>query len=671
MIKFKLFDNFNMKKKIALIALLIFALLIILGNYVIKSNIEPADLKGKVMADVDLRYANLDGADVSNADLRRSNLSGVDLRNTVVSSHSNANGEDLKNTNLSKADLSNTKLRGVDLTRVNLSYSNLSGADLSNTNLNNADLTGVDLSNTNLSGADLRNANLSSADLRNKDLTGVILFYANLSNTNLTGVDLSNKDLTGVDLTGVNLSNKDLNGTILRYANLSNTNLTGVDLSNKDLTGVNLSKVDLSNKDLTGTILRDANLTDTNLTGVDLSNKDLTGVNLSKVDLSNKDLTGTILRYANLTDTNLTGVDLTNKDLTGVNLSEVDLSNKDLTGTILKDVKKIEINIENPSNSNWPATNEIQKLNISRYALGEDVQYISTIEGFLLEFKNNESRLVVDLKKYLGEVYPNMRPGDRGITGVAFHNNLVYISYSIEDINGEKSLMVDEFSMNFTKARNIIKIEWDSINHISGNLSFDSFGRLYLAVGDGDVTSQAQNLNSLLGKIIRLDVSELKLEPEIVAYGLREPWGVHIDSRDRMFISQCGKENMETVFFLDDLYSDVPTNFGWPIFEGSQKLREGVLMFEDVSGPIYETNIRPGCMTAGVYLDDFELFLFGDYFGTIGLLKQKENGDWYLLHKYKQKEFIWGFGLDKKTKKIFIAPNNLELEILVEQVNLN
>jgi len=631
MIKFKLFDNFNMKKKIALIALLIFALLIILGNYVIKSNIEPADLKGKVMADVDLRYANLDGADVSNADLRRSNLSGVDLRNTVVSSHSNANGEDLKNTNLSKADLSNTKLRGVDLTRVNLSYSNLSGADLSNTNLNNADLTGVDLSNTNLSGADLRNANLSSADLRNKDLTGVILFYANLSNTNLTGVDLSNKDLTGVDLTGVDLSNKDLNGTILRYANLSNTNLTGVDLSNKDLTGVNLSKV----------------------------------------DLSNKDLTGTILRYANLTDTNLTGVDLSNKDLTGVNLSEVDLSNKDLTGTILKDVKKIEINIENPSNSNWPATNEIQKLNISRYALGEDVQYISTIEGFLLEFKNNESRLVVDLKKYLGEVYPNMRPGDRGITGVAFHNNLVYISYSIEDINGEKSLMVDEFSMNFTKARNIIKIEWDSINHISGNLSFDSFGRLYLAVGDGDVTSQAQNLNSLLGKIIRLDVSELKLEPEIVAYGLREPWGVHIDSRDRMFISQCGKENMETVFFLDDLYSDVPTNFGWPIFEGSQKLREGVLMFEDVSGPIYETNIRPGCMTAGVYLDDFELFLFGDYFGTIGLLKQKENGDWYLLHKYKQKEFIWGFGLDKKTKKIFIAPNNLELEILVEQVNLN
>jgi hypothetical protein len=53
-------------------------------------------------------------------------------------------------------------------------------------------------------------------------------------------------------------------------------------------------------------------------------------------------------------------------------------------------------------------------------------------------------------------------------------------------------------------------------------------------------------------------------------------------------------------------------------------------------------------------------------------LKQKENGDWYLLHEYKQEKIIWGFGLDPKTpEKIFIAPNNLELEISVDQVKLN
>ena len=54
-----------------------------------------------------------------------------------------------------------------------------------------------------------------------------------------------------------------------------------------------------------------------------------------------------------------------------------------------------------------------------------------------------------------------------------------------------------------------------------------------------------------------------------------------------------------------------------------------------------------------------ESFLLGDYFGTIRLLKQQENGAWYLAHEYKQEKLIWNFGFDKKTKKIFIAPNNL------------
>jgi hypothetical protein len=93
-------------------------------------------------------------------------------------------------------------------------------------------------------------------------------------------------------------------------------------------------------------------------------------------------------------------------------------------------------------------------------------------------------------------------------------------------------------------------------------------------------------------------------------------------------------------------------------------------MFNDVLAPIFEYNNRPGCVTAGVYLNDIESFLFADFFGTIRLLKQQENGEWYLLHEYKQEELIWGFGFDKKTGKIFVAPNNLELEILVDQVNL-
>ena len=135
-----------------------------------------------------------------------------------------------------------------------------------------------------------------------------------------------------------------------------------------------------------------------------------------------------------------------------------------------------------------------------------------------------------------------------------------------------------------------------------------------------------------------------------------------------MFILDCGRENVEAVYLLNDLYSDIPANLGWPVFEGSMRRLTDPLKFDDILAPIFETYKRPGCLTAGVYLDDLESFLLGDYYGTIRLLKQKEDGDWYLLHQYKQEEFIWGFGLDEKTKKIFIAPNNLELEILVEKV---
>ena len=71
-------------------------------------------------------------------------------------------------------------------------------------------------------------------------------------------------------------------------------------------------------------------------------------------------------------------------------------------------------------------------------------------------------------------------------------------------------------------------------------------------------------------------------------------------------------------------------------------------------------------------MNDIESFLFGDFYGTIRLLSQQENVEWYKFNKdVRKKDNIWGFGLDKKTKKIFVAPNNLELEILVEQVKIN
>ena len=321
-----------------------------------------------------------------------------------------------------------------------------------------------------------------------------------------------------------------------------------------------------------------------------------------------------------------------------------------------------------PSNSNWPALNEIQNLSVTRYDLRGDVHYVATKEGLLFESKNNESRLVLDLNKDALTPFTDNH-GEGGLLGIASQNKLVYVAYTTSQDIGLHSLVVDEYSMNFSKVRNIIKIGGLE-GHFGGNLLFDSLGKLYLSVGDGGREVEAQNLTSLRGKILRLDVSKSKLEPEIVAYGIRNAWGGTIDSKDRMFIVQCGGQAVEAVYLLNDLYSGIPANLGCPVFEGSVRKGNDPLMFKDVSAPIFETKDRPGCLTDGVYLDDIESFLFSDFYGWIRILKQQENGEWYLFHEQKD-ESIWGLGLDKKTKKIFIAPNNLELEILVDQVKLN
>ena len=219
---------------------------------------------------------------------------------------------------------------------------------------------------------------------------------------------------------------------------------------------------------------------------------------------------------------------------------------------------------------------------------------------------------------------------------VVSNNKFVYISYSSEGY-----LVVDEYSNNFSKVRNIIKIEGFSDepgpdHHFGGSLAFDKLGRLYLSVGDGsyqgDPEKNAQNLNSLRGKILRLDVSKLKLEPEIVAYGLRNPWKVSIDSKNRMFIGDVGESTVESVYLLNDLYSVKPYNLGWPVFEGTKRMREDPLMFKDTLAPIYEYRDRPGCAIGGFYLDHLEVYLFGDLFGALRLLKERKNGEWYLYH---------------------------------------
>ena len=132
-----------------------------------------------------------------------------------------------------------------------------------------------------------------------------------------------------------------------------------------------------------------------------------------------------------------------------------------------------------------------------------------------------------------------------------------------------------------TKAENFLKIDQPYANHNGGQIAFGKDGYLYIGTGDGgaggDPHNYGQNMASLLGKILRLDVNTPEGyripadnplgengRTEIFAYGLRNPWRFSIDPETGwLWVGDVGQ----------DLYEEISIvkkggNYGWRIMEG-------------------------------------------------------------------------------------------------------
>jgi glucose/arabinose dehydrogenase len=166
-------------------------------------------------------------------------------------------------------------------------------------------------------------------------------------------------------------------------------------------------------------------------------------------------------------------------------------------------------------------------------------------------------------------------------------------------------------------------------NHYSGWIDFGPDGFLYVAMGDGgsacDPFTNAQNLSSLLGKMLRIDVSTLPYaippdnpfvgqagaRPEIWAYGLRNPWR---DSFDRLtgdlYIADVGQDVQEEV---DVNPAGVGgRNYGW-------NCREGLTCSTDAPSNCTLPSLCPSCVIGGAvdpihaYSHDVGCCIIGGY----------------------------------------------------------
>jgi glucose/arabinose dehydrogenase len=191
--------------------------------------------------------------------------------------------------------------------------------------------------------------------------------------------------------------------------------------------------------------------------------------------------------------------------------------------------------------------------------------------------------------------------GERGLLSVAFHpsyasNGFFFVYYT--DLNGDIRIERYRVSSNANvadpaSAKLILSIpHHDQTNHNGGLAVFGPDGKLYLGTGDGggagDPAVNGQNLNVLLGKLLRIDVdagdpysipsdnpfvNQPPRRGEIWAYGLRNPWRFTFDPVDQLiYIADVGQARLEEVDVMPYVFAGIPTggtNYGWSIMEGT------------------------------------------------------------------------------------------------------
>lgn len=187
--------------------------------------------------------------------------------------------------------------------------------------------------------------------------------------------------------------------------------------------------------------------------------------------------------------------------------------------------------------------------------------------------------------------------GATGLLGLAFHpkfqeNRKYYLKYQIVEDGRISTLLVErQFAADFKSdsgepPRQLLKIPSVTQDHNGGCIEFGPDGFLYLGMGDTgpqrDPQGHGQDLNLLLGKILRIDVERQDGElayaiptgnpfrntagarPEIWAYGFREPWRFSFDRATGDFwVGDVGQDQIEEVAIVR-----AGENHGWNVFEG-------------------------------------------------------------------------------------------------------
>ncbi len=249
---------------------------------------------------------------------------------------------------------------------------------------------------------------------------------------------------------------------------------------------------------------------------------------------------------------------------------------------------------------------------------------------------------------------------ERGLLGLAFApdydiSGRFYVDYT--DVNGDTQIVryhvsADPDVADPTSAEHLISVTQPYSNHNGGCLQFGPDGMLYIGLGDGgsagDPQNRAQNVDLLLGKILRINVAmapgytnppsnPLVGQPgrdEIWAYGLRNPWCFSFDRQTGdLYIADVGQGELEEID-VQPASSSGGENYGWHLMEGTScydppsDCNDGTLVL-----PVHEyshggTPFRCSISGGYVYRGDALPALAGQYFFADYCSGQIWSGAW-------------------------------------------
>jgi glucose/arabinose dehydrogenase len=332
------------------------------------------------------------------------------------------------------------------------------------------------------------------------------------------------------------------------------------------------------------------------------------------------------------------------------------------------------------------ATGLIEPTFVTNAGDGSNRLFVTEKGGKIQIIENGKPKVFLDISD---RVSTN---GEQGLLSVAFPSSYSTTrSFYVDYANKAGDIVISRFKTSATNPNDADETSEQILltiphpgaqNHYGGQLAFDASNYLYISTGDGgkagDPPGNAQNPQSLLGKILRLDVESPSATPyaipssnpfgtasdpqnnvrdEIWSLGLRNPWRFSIDTpTGNLYIADVGQDRYEEIDVQSG--SSGSQNYGWNLLEGNSTYPDDskVVNQTGLTPPVFVYDHNQGRSVTGGYVYRGKAiaglqgtYVYGDFVsGNVWGLRQTSTGGWENQLLVDSPFLISTFGQDEK-----------------------